>query len=323
MIKASMLYDIVIFGFLTLDIAAIIAFVIQFARYGMKLFTPIPTLVFLFLLISGAVIFYGSFIAPHRLTVTEQEIFLKNSDKNELEKPMRLALISDIHVGPYKNAKFVEKVVNKINTLKPDIIVIAGDSVFGDDFDITQLSPLKNLSAPMGVFGVLGNHDYEDGFNGSVRDGILDDSSGRAGKVAAGLGSLGVRVLINESAVIGGNIVIGGVDEVWTNRADVTKTFANSPTETGIMRILIAHNPDIILASDFMSAKIDLVLAGHTHGGQIRLPLWGSIPRLPTRLGRKYDQGLFDKLFITRGVGETGPRARLFATPEIALLILR
>ena len=88
--------------------------------------------------------------------------------------------------------------------------------------------------------------------------------------------------------------------------------------------ILIAHNPDAILYSN--ADRADLVIAGHTHGGQIRLPWIGSIARIPTILGNDYDKGLFEygdqQLFITSGVSETGPRARLFNPPVISVLTI-
>ena len=86
--------------------------------------------------------------------------------------------------------------------------------------------------------------------------------------------------------------------------------------------ILVSHNADIVGRAEKLG--IDLVLAGHTHGGQVRLPFFGAVPKIPHRLGNHYDRGLFQfgetKLFITSGLGETGPRARLLVPPEVALL---
>ena len=112
---------------------------------------------------------------------------------------------------------------------------------------------------------------------------------------------------------------MAGIDDIWFGGS--SKAALDGLTDEDMV-ILLAHNPDAVLFSETKVA--DLILSGHTHGGQIRLPLVGSLAHIPTVLGNTYDKGLFSLkdqwLFITSGVGEIGPRARLFNPPEIVLL---
>ncbi len=247
-------------------------------------------------------VFYGSFIEPKKLVVNEQDVSISENPIHNI----RAAVISDIHVGPYKKARWVDKVVAKTNSLEPDVIFILGDFIFSSSNDVEMLGPLKNLSAKYGVFAVTGNHDY-----------IGKESE----KVINALKKLNISVLENTNLrlIENDNLVLAGVSDIWF-AGNIYSTLTGVSSEDNV--ILLTHNPDVVLSS--ISERADLVLAAHTHGGQIRLPYIGPVAPLPTKLGRKYDKGLFLyndlKLFITSGVSETGTRARLFNPPEIALL---
>mgnify|MGYP001565284269 FL=1 len=172
------------------------------------------------------------------------------------------------------------------------------------------------------MFAVFGNHDYGEG-----RDFATPKALVRASAVKKTLESAGIKVLVNSAVKLRKgkkDFYLFGLYELWTfnaNLRDVLKTIGYAATAPH-PNILLTHNPDVVMLSEMKD--IDLVLAGHTHGGQIRLPWIGSLPRIPTALGNKYDRGLFNfkniKLFITNGVSEWGPRARLMTPPEIALL---
>lgn len=333
-----LLFDSIIFGFLVLDgvLVGLLIFRIRKWKRHHKAVPFSAKSVLVLGLLAWAVIFYGSFIEPKLIVINEQKIFLSNpggavETAAALQKTtVRIALVSDLHLGIYKKTAFAEKVAGAVNALEPDIIVLAGDFLYGEEgeeADPEYLTPLKNLRSKYGSFAVLGNHDYEENFEDEPN--FSYEGNKRVQNVVRVLSDTGVKVLRNESVQIkmeGRNaFVLGGVDEVWTGRADVTTTFKNYSVESkpGIgPKILIAHNPDII--HDAEKAGIDLVLSAHTHGGQIRLPFFGPVPEIPTELGQKYDRGLFSfgktQLFITSGVGESGPRARLFVPPEIALV---
>ncbi len=273
------------------------------------------------LLLSCCVFFltaYGTFVEPKLLTVTQASVPLRT------DRPLRIVLLADLHVGAYVQASDTERVVRRVNGLFPDLILIAGDFVASDNLDartFSSLSPLKDLRSSYGTFAVLGNHDH-----GVYRTffGVYRAPEDRSETIAEFLRSLNMTVLVNasENVTVGTDTVtIAGVDDAWSGKADLLRTLQERPA--GVPTILLSHNPDVIL--DPLSREADLIVSGHTHGGQIRLPWIGSLATLPTRLGPAFDQGIFAlgrerTLVITRGIGELGPRARLFAPPQIMLL---
>lgn len=312
------LFDTIIISFLLLDGVLVAIFIKKWFRQREKFPWLFKAVGFL-LSLGWFLVFYGSFIEPHIIIIREQRIQL-NKNPTQI---IRAALISDFHIGPYKGKNFVERVTNKINTRKPDIVFITGDFVFDSEGREKFLEPLKNLAPPLGIFAVLGNHDYADS-----KYFIHEEGEHRALAVKNMLESLGIKVFLNQGQKIDtekGGFFLLGVDEIWTGRASVEK--ALNSIESSLApepNILLAHNPDIILEAK--KYNIDLVLAGHTHGGQFWLPFVGPMTIIPTKLGNTYDRGLFQfgntQLFITSGLGETGPgpRSRLFVPPEIVLL---
>jgi predicted MPP superfamily phosphohydrolase len=201
--------------------------------------------------------------------------------------------------------------VKKTNAERPDIIFLLGDYILGAEGDVHDLDSFKNLSAPLGIHAILGNHDYD---------------NEREVEVQRELESLGIRVLKNENEKIdlsdGQSFYLAGASDMWHD-ADLKETFRGLSTTDTV--IFLSHNPDAVLESEIQLA--DLMLSGHTHGGQIRLPFFGAVSRIPTELGQRYDEGWFEKngvdFFVTSGVGEMGPRARLFNPPEVVILELK
>lgn len=263
------------------------------------------------------VIIYGSFIEPHIITVTRHEL------SSNLRQPLKVALLADFHVGPYKGAGFVRRTVRETNALLPDVVLIAGDFLFDDRSEFEDLEPLKDLRASIGVYAVLGNHDSGHFLSMLRQPYELGDKSE---ELAPYLESLGVTVLRNEHELrhVGNDtLAIAGIDDIWSRTTDLENALAGIPANA--TTLLISHSPDVLLQDAAKSA--DLIVTGHTHGGQIRLPWIGSLAILPTRLGQQYDQGAFPAdddsvLVITRGLGETLARARLLAPPEIAFIEL-
>ncbi|MBI5369771.1 metallophosphoesterase [Candidatus Uhrbacteria bacterium] len=259
--------------------------------------------IFWVLLLSWGGMFYGSFIEPRLIVVDSQQVILDAQGTEHLQA----VVVSDLHLGPFKKADWAARVVKQIQTLKPDVIFLLGDFVVSSPQDAKELKPLADLSAPYGVYAVTGNHEYR---------------AKAAPEVIEGLAAAGIRVLQNENIkleVNGKSVVLAGVSDIWFE-GDLKKTLQDVPAEQDV--ILLAHNPDVVLSP--ASHLADVILAGHTHGGQIRLPFLGPIAAEPTQLGRGYDKGWFTyegvKLFITSGVGESGTRARLFIPPEIVSL---
>ncbi len=267
-------------------------------------------------LLSCMAVAYGSFIEPQIIIVTRQSVPFPTA------KPLKIALLADIHVGPYKDAAFVRRLVDTTNDQLPDIILIAGDLTFSEESDLSDLAPLQALSAPLGVFAVTGNHDAGRYLQLDMATPVTRQD--RSDAVSETLESLGIRVLRNEHTTVrlgDTSIAIAGVDDIWSGHSNLDQALTGVPADRPL--ILLAHQPDILL--DTLSTRAHLVTVGHTHGGQIRLPWYGPIGPVPGRLGRKYDQGVFavgnrTQLAVTRGAGESLLRSRFFAWPEVMLL---
>lgn len=263
------------------------------------------------------VLAYGSFVEPQLITVTRETLPFPG------DRPLTIAVLSDFHVGPYKGEGYVARVVSRVNALRPDIVLLVGDYVLTDEVTrgtLVALRPLRNLRPALGAFAVMGNHDH--GVYRLFQN--QSPASDHSDLVRDEFRSFGINVLSNASITLAlgtGSVVVAGMEDALSGAADIEQTLRSM--RPGIPVILLSHNPDIIL--DPLARTADLIVAGHTHGGQIRLPFLGPLSILPTRLGKKYDQGIFHvenggTLAITRGIGESGPRARLFAPPEILLL---
>ncbi|MFZ2190503.1 MAG: metallophosphoesterase [Candidatus Magasanikiibacteriota bacterium] len=265
---------------------------------------------------------YGSFIEPNFLIVNKHNI-----DLPSLEEPITIAFISDLQAGKYKQTDWTEKVVNKILTLKPHIVLIGGDQVDNEDYnldELTYLEPLKKLSDQIPTYTVNGNHEYGIScFYGT--DKRCSQAGDMSQETKSSLEKLGIKYLTNQTEKITVNsssFYLFGGDEYWTKKLDFSSLKNRKET---IPTIALIHNPSFILDEH---PAFDLILSGHTHGGQIRLPFIGPIGRVDNILSSKYYQGLHElddktKLLVTSGAGETGVRARLFNPPEIVLITIK
>jgi predicted MPP superfamily phosphohydrolase len=223
-----------------------------------------------------------------------------------------LIQFSDVHLGRYFSLKRLEEITSKIEHLQPDILCFTGDlfdamNGYPNDKIIPILSKLK---APYGKFAVLGNHDY------------------RSGKktVTNLLESCGFRVLINERDLVkraGKHIQMVGVDEILHGQPDLSAALGDNPEQ--LFTILLAHEPDY--ADHASGFPIDLQISGHSHGGQIRLPILGAL--FTPEYGQKYVQGLYKVkdssllVYTNRGIGTTQLPFRLFCRPELTVFTLQ
>ena len=296
----------------------------QHERRLQKLFVGI---IGLFALICFGMLIYGSFIEPRIVVNTEYTVPFPTKER------LKIVVLGDFHTGPYKGKWIVEEAVRRANLELPDLVLITGDFILGEETDLEMLSSLANLRTSLGTYAVLGNHDI-----GRLRASVgkYRIMKNRGDEIESFLEKIGIPVLRNEHMIISlpdESIAIAGVEDLWTEEDDLAGALEG--IEEGTSTILISHNPGIILDKNITS--IDLLVSGHTHGGQIRLPFFGSLAPMPTDLGPKYDQGIFpipslevlvdstrhvisSSMIITRGLGESSARARLFAWPEVVVL---
>jgi predicted MPP superfamily phosphohydrolase len=230
-----------------------------------------------------------------------------------------VALLSDFHFDPYFSAHPLHAAIPMVNDLRPDLIVLTGDFVtapfLGDDRDrkaAFEAEPcaqlLRQMNARHGLWAVLGNHDEATDHRHVIR----------------ALQAVNIQVLANQSQAIehdGARFWLAGVNDVISKTADLPKTLHSVPANEAV--ILLAHEPDY--ADHAAKFPIDLQLSGHSHGGQIRIPLLPPL-YLPT-LGKKYILGTYRigplTLYTNAGLGTIGVPARLNCPPEITLLTLR
>lgn len=224
-------------------------------------------------------------------------------------RPVRVVLLSDLHVaGPDMPPSRLARIVGQVNALRPDIVLIAGDLV-SDKRVATHIysmaeavAPLAALRARYASVAVLGNHDH-------WRD---------AGEARRALRDAGV-ILLENGAVPVGPLAIGGLDDDFTDRADLPATLAAMRRLPGA-RILISHSPDPF---PDVPGDIGLMLAGHTHCGQIRLPIVGA-PATMSEHGQRYACGVIREngriLIVTAGLGTSGLPLRLGAIPDLWLV---
>jgi predicted MPP superfamily phosphohydrolase len=211
------------------------------------------------------------------------------------------------HVSPAK----VARVVARVNRERPDLVALLGDYVDSRGLGAREVEPqrlaavLGELSAPLGVVGVLGNGDWAEG--------------GRA--IAAALRDTGITVLENDACPVGRGLWVAGVADAAERTARVTEALTRVPHDGPV--ILLSHNPDVFPR---VPGRVALTLAGHTHGSQVDLPLVRA-RMTPSRFGARYARGLYREdgrlLFVSRGVGTSHLPVRLLASPEVALLELR
>jgi predicted MPP superfamily phosphohydrolase len=222
----------------------------------------------------------------------------------------RIAQISDIHLKPIVTTQMVRKTVKMVNDLKPDLIVITGDFVTRFISGIYELAPeLAKLNAPHGVFASLGNHDIWV----------------NAKEISNTLQASGISVLVNQGVPIQINdesLWLAGVDDAICGNPNLNQAIVSAPEQAPV--VLLGHEPD--LADEFSKdGRVDLMLAGHSHGGQIRLPFKNI--SFKAHLAEKYDMGLYKVngmwLYVNRGIGViTSVPIRINCPPEISSFTL-
>jgi predicted MPP superfamily phosphohydrolase len=219
---------------------------------------------------------------------------------------LSIVQMSDLHYGEYISNDYFEIVLDKAKRLKPDFFALTGDFVnFQKDISVVR-GLINGLKAPLGVYAVLGNHDF-----GADPEGLTQ-----------ALEKDGVRVLNHEVVYHrwkGKKLAIMGAAELWFGKKDAS-AILNAKADA---KILLAHHPDHFYLGKKSGAQIQI--SGHTHGGQIRFPLLGPLI-VPSIQGRKYAGGFYREentvLFVSNGIG-CYPPIRVLCPPEIVKLVLK
>ena len=243
---------------------------------------------------------------PYMLTIEHERIALRR-----LPQPFesfRIGQLSDVHHGPFSDKNQIERAVETANRLKPDIIALTGDYISKErHYAAPCAEMLGKLKARYGVFGVLGNHDH-------WTDAALITDLFRAEGITV-LINQGMRFELNGSA-----FWLAGVDDTMVGLEDISLALAGARDDE--MKLLLAHNPIVLRRA--ARADVDLVLSGHTHGGQVAFrsepnSSGGPRRRLLKGLGRLGNT----QIYVNRGLGTVVLPIRYGCPPEISLLELR
>ena len=228
---------------------------------------------------------------------------------------MRVAVLADLHVGsPFNGLDKLARIVDLTVAAKPELILLAGDYVIHGVLGGTKVSPeeiakdLGVLAAPLGVFAVLGNHDW------------WDD----APRIQRALESVGIAILEDSSVLVKrGDCAfrLVGLSDYWEGPRNYRGALKATPA--GLPTIALTHNPD---AFPEISQPVDLMIAAHTHGGQVHLPLLGR-PIVPSKYGSRYAAGHIVEngrhLFVSSGLGTSIIPVRFLVPPEVSVLTIR
>lgn len=247
---------------------------------------------------------YGFWIEPYWFEVTHHTI------PSSVKKPLKIAQISDLHTRGYSGRE--RRVLEILDREKPDAIVLTGDyvTVRSDWYRVRDV--LARFQAPLGVWLVRGNWEDTNTLLTTARPPVKDENEFYR--------EAGVRLLVNEAAPLTPEVWLAGFDDDFKGKPDVEKTL--SPIPPGFFRVGLFHSPTLF---DRLEGRVDLALAGHTHGGQIRLPGLAPLylpPGSGRFLGGWYSGEKDSRLYVSRGVGTTLVDMRLFCRPEIAVFTL-
>ena len=254
---------------------------------------------------------WAFWLEPASLTVAEHELSLDWPG----DRSLRVAVLTDLHVGsPFNGLAKLHSTVDRTNAAKPDLICILGDLVIQGVLGGRFVPPeaiaveLARLHASAGIVAVLGNHD-----------GWFDHD-----RVRQAVESIGIRVVEDTSIRLDtpiGPLLVAGISDLWTGRHDLSAALA-AVADDGAPVLLLTHNPDVF---PDVPARVTLTLAGHTHGGQVRLPFAGALI-VPSKFGQRFAAGHVVEggrhLFVATGVGTSILPVRFRVPPAVTVLTL-
>ncbi|MBE6930871.1 MAG: metallophosphoesterase [Ruminococcaceae bacterium] len=276
-----------------------------------KLMQMIVTLVLVLMLAGAGVFAYARWIEPRRLAVTQETIC--SPRVTDASDGLKIVQFSDIHICDDDDSGKLMRIVSAINAQKPDIVVFTGDLF--DNFPAYEgtiesiPAAFSQIKARYGKYAVLGNHDYEVSALPKVRE-IWSDS--------------GFELLQDDRVnLTEQGLCIVGMDDWLFGSCETT---CLDQADADAFTLLLCHEPDV--ADRLDKESFDLMLSGHTHGGQIKLPVLGIVYTPP--LGRVYEEGRYELggkrdavLYVNRGTGQSLLPIRFMTVPEITVLTLK
>ena len=251
---------------------------------------------------------YSAGVEPNDVLIERRTIHLRRLPARF--DGFKVVLLSDLHIYPFTTVEVISEAIALANSVRPDLVVFAGDFVYESAeaaFDLVPL--LEKLNPAKGAFAVLGNHDHRLGPE----------------VVCEALAKGGVELLNNrgiELQIASESIYLAGIDSFTAGTPRPVEAF--SARRAAQCSVALVHEPDPI--KDLCAeVPVDLQLSGHSHGGQVRFPVFG--PLVLPRFGQIYDLGLYQvgqaQIYTTRGIGTIGLPIRLNCPPEVTAITLR
>jgi predicted MPP superfamily phosphohydrolase len=268
----------------------------------------------------GAVWAYSFLIETRWFEVTRRTIPLRGLPASL--DGLRIVQVTDIHHGPTLSLDYVRRVVDATNALDPDLILLTGDYVYRSPVYIEPVvAELSRLRGRGGVIGVLGNHDWwHDAARtrrafADIKVPLIDNDR---------LFLTPDRTLVRRPPAAGEGLCVAGVGDYMEDVIRCDDALGGVPD--AMPRLLLSHNPDVAEDTRLKDHRVDLMLCGHTHGGQCWVPGIGT-PITASRFGSKYARGLvngpFCDVFTSRGIGTTVLPLRFAIRPEISVIEFR
>jgi len=278
------------------------------------------------ILIAMLVLCYAFWIEPRWIQITGTEIPIDGLSPRL--NGFTIVHLSDLHLGPHVDSHQIRHAVDLTNGLKPDLIVLTGDFVSRSaSYARPCARELSRLTAPYGIYAITGNHDEwtdDDVVTAELRQVGIQVLRNEAHQIQPGTGTLWLIGIDDAgvTSITGANMRESEFAALWVEQRDAyQRLMADLPS--GEPAILLVHNPDFVETVSLEG--ISLALCGHTHGGQIRLPIMGPL-MLPSLYGQRYAGGLVEcrgtPIYVNRGIGLISPPLRFLCRPEIALLRL-
>lgn len=282
-----------------------------------------------FIIIIVALAIYAVLIEPYIIIKKEFDLPIE-----KIKKTHRIVFMSDLHVGSNKKSGWIKRLVHKLKEIKPDIMLIGGDLIdnANPNKDETKyLEPFKELVGHFPIYYVLGNHEYGIRHPRTAKRDMRKRD--RSQSLIAKMTELGIPLLRDQLInlhIDNQRIYIFGTEDEWAHKINYSE-LKHWDEEHPL--ILVTHNPDGIKHYPLNKKAPDLVLSGHTHGGQISLPFIGGFGDAAVKLFAaiklppKYYRGLNDwnntKIYISTGLGESFLPIRFFNPPEIVVINLK